>query len=185
MKRHMGGWAFPPPRSPFLKPGALPTSEVPAQGQGCPQTGQHRWWCGVGPAGPVGREAGRSRVPQHWKGCEAPGPALERGDSSDPRGTLPPPPPDSLSQLRWVGVSRSHLLGSPCSRRPGIPSAGDALGTQVRASGSGTWSVYAYLYTSLGTGTSVYKYLWFGAPVYTSLLSGMCPTACEQTCQLH
>lgn len=148
----MGGHSSPQthPGSPFLKPGALPTSEAPAQGrdQGCAQTGRHRWWCGVGSAGPVGSEAGRSRVPQHWKGCEAPGPELERGDSSVPRGTPPPPHPDSPSQLRLADVSRSHLLGSPCSRRPTIPSAGGALGTQVRASGQASkWSTYTYMYT--------------------------------------
>lgn len=118
----MGGHS---PPSLFLKPGVLPTSEAPAQGQdqGRPQTGQHGWWCEEGPAGPGGSEAGRSRVPQHWKGCEAPGPALERGDSSGPRGTPPLPPPDSPSQLRQVDVSRRHLLGSPCSRRP-VPFSG-------------------------------------------------------------
>lgn len=150
---HGGGWVgiLPPNPSPFLKPGALPTSEALAQGQdqGRAQMAQHRWWCGVGPAGPVSSEAGRSRVPQHWKDCEAPGPELERGDSSGPRGTPPPPRPDSPSQLRLVDVSRSHLLGSPCSRRPTIPSAGVALGTQVRASGQATWSAYTYMYTDM------------------------------------
>lgn len=39
--------------------------------------------------------------------------------------------------------------------------------------------------TGLGTGTSVYKYLLFGAPMHTSSLSDMCPIACVQICQLH
>lgn len=31
----------------------------------------------------------------------------------------------------------------------------------------------------------VYKHLWFGTPMCTSLLRDMCPIACVQACQLH
>lgn len=84
-----------PPREPIPKAWGLPTSEAPGQGQdqGYPQTGQHRWWCGVGPAGPVGSEAGHSRVPQHWEGCEAPGPRIGERRQLRPTWDSPSPSP--------------------------------------------------------------------------------------------
>lgn len=107
----------------------------------------------MGPEGPAGSRAGRSKVPRHWKDCEAPGPASERGDSSGPRGTPLPPPPDSPSQLRLVGVSRSHLLGISLLKETSHSISWTTLGTLVRGSRVPGGHMHTCTCMSLETGT--------------------------------